>query len=72
MSSPREPWFKIEFRHVSLSFDDQTVLDGVSFTVWPGELKGILGGSGKSTVLKLALGLIPPFAARLDSNRASR
>jgi phospholipid/cholesterol/gamma-HCH transport system ATP-binding protein len=57
-----EPLCRIEFREVSLSYDDKTVLDCVSFCVMPGELKGILGGSGtgKSTLLKLTLGLIKP------------
>jgi ABC-type transporter Mla maintaining outer membrane lipid asymmetry ATPase subunit MlaF len=33
---------RIEFRDVSLSFDDQVVLDQVSFTVAPGEMKLML------------------------------
>lgn len=53
---------RIEFRHVSLAYDDQVVLDDVSFTVWPAELKLMLGesGGGKSTVIKLTLGLEKP------------
>lgn len=53
---------RIEFRDVRLAYEDVTVLDGVSFCVAPGELKMIMGGSGtgKSTLLKLALGLIKP------------
>lgn len=50
----------IEFRDVRLAFDDQVVLDGVSFTVRRGETKIVLGGSGsgKSTIINLILGLI--------------
>jgi phospholipid/cholesterol/gamma-HCH transport system ATP-binding protein len=50
----------IEFRDVHLSFDDKKDLDGVSFTVAKGEIKIILSGSGggKSTILKLVLGLL--------------
>jgi phospholipid/cholesterol/gamma-HCH transport system ATP-binding protein len=61
------PLFRIEFRDVVLAYDDKPVLDGMSFGVWPGELKGILGGSGsgKSTVIKLALGLIQPDAGQV-------
>jgi phospholipid/cholesterol/gamma-HCH transport system ATP-binding protein len=53
---------RIEFRDVSLAFDDQVVLDHVSFTVAPGEMKLMLGesGGGKSTILKLVLGLEKP------------
>ena len=53
---------KVEFRSVRLSFGDRVVLDGVNFQVRAGELKMILGasGSGKSTVLRLILGLIKP------------
>jgi phospholipid/cholesterol/gamma-HCH transport system ATP-binding protein len=52
----------VEFRHIKLSFDDHTVLDDVSFKVWRGELLVILGssGSGKSTILRLAIGLLKP------------
>lgn len=52
----------IEFRDVVLAYDDRVILDGVSFTVQPGETKIVLGGSGtgKSTILKLTLGLIKP------------
>jgi phospholipid/cholesterol/gamma-HCH transport system ATP-binding protein len=52
----------IEFRDVHLTFDDRKVLDGLSFKVMKGETKLILGGSGcgKSTTIKLVLGLIKP------------
>ena len=53
---------RIEFHDVSLAFDDQVVLDNVSFTVAPGEMKLMLGesGGGKSMILKLVLGLEKP------------
>jgi ABC-type histidine transport system ATPase subunit len=53
---------KVEFRSVRLSFGDRVVLDGVNFRLRAGELKMILGasGSGKSTILRLILGLIKP------------
>jgi phospholipid/cholesterol/gamma-HCH transport system ATP-binding protein len=57
----------IEFRDVVLAYDEQVVLDGISFSVRPGETKIVLGGSGtgKSTILKLALGLIKPDAGQI-------
>jgi phospholipid/cholesterol/gamma-HCH transport system ATP-binding protein len=52
----------VEFRNVYFSFDDEKVLDGINFTVMRGEIKIILSGSGggKSTILKLILGLLKP------------
>jgi len=57
----------IEFKNVYLAFDEQVVLDNVSFTVRQGETKLVLGGSGtgKSTVIKLILGLIKPDAGHI-------
>ena len=57
----------IEFRDVHLSFDDRKVLDGLSFKVMKGETKIILGGSGcgKSTTIKLVLGLLKPDAGQV-------
>ena len=57
----------IEFQDVTLSFDDKVILDGLSFTVNKGETKVILGGSGggKSTTIKLILGLLKPDSGRI-------
>ncbi|PYS43793.1 MAG: organic solvent resistance ABC transporter ATP-binding protein [Acidobacteria bacterium] len=52
----------IEFRNVTMVFDDRKVLNNLSFKVMKGETKIILGGSGcgKSTTIKLVLGLLKP------------
>jgi phospholipid/cholesterol/gamma-HCH transport system ATP-binding protein len=57
----------IEFRDVELAFDDQVILDKVSFSVRRGETKVVLGGSGsgKSTIINLILGLIKPDAGQI-------
>ena len=57
----------IEFRNVTKSFEDEVVLRNVSFRIRRGETKIILGvsGSGKSTILKLILGLIRPDSGQI-------
>jgi phospholipid/cholesterol/gamma-HCH transport system ATP-binding protein len=52
----------IEFLHVTCAFDNQVVLRDVSFRVAAGEIKVIIGasGSGKTTILRLMLGLLKP------------
>jgi phospholipid/cholesterol/gamma-HCH transport system ATP-binding protein len=57
----------IEFQRVYKSFEDEDVLKDVSFAIRRGETKIILGesGSGKSTILKLILGLIRPDAGKI-------
>ncbi len=52
----------IEFCDVHLAFDEKTILNGISFTVRRGETKIILGrsGGGKSTIIRLILGLLKP------------
>src|SRR5579863_7528532 len=57
----------IIFDRVSIAFEGRTVLDKISFQLSKGETKAIFGvaGSGKSTILKLALGLIKPDAGHI-------
>lgn len=64
------PLARVEFRNVCLAFGDKVVLDGVSFRINPGEMKVILGqsGSGKSTILRLVLGLLKPDSGEIYIN----
>ncbi|MEO7191339.1 MAG: ATP-binding cassette domain-containing protein [Vicinamibacterales bacterium] len=57
----------IAFENVSLAFDDKVILKEVSFTLLPGRLKIVLGasGAGKSTILRLILGLLRPDGGRI-------
>jgi phospholipid/cholesterol/gamma-HCH transport system ATP-binding protein len=57
----------IVFENVALSFPENYVLRGISFRLARGETKALFGvaGSGKSLILKLALGLIRPDAGRI-------
>jgi len=57
----------IEFRNVTMIFDGREVLNDLSFKVMKGETKIILGGSGcgKSTTIKLVLGLLKPDSGQI-------
>ncbi len=62
---PGEPL--IAFKDVRIGFDEGDVLQGISFEVWPGETKVLLGesGSGKTLIMKMAAGLLRPDAGRI-------
>jgi len=57
----------IEFRHVSLRYEEKLVLDDVSFKLERGEMIFITGvsGSGKSVLLKLAIALESPDSGQV-------
>ncbi|MGL5134276.1 MAG: ABC transporter ATP-binding protein [Planktothrix sp.] len=52
----------IELKGVSKSFGSQLILDQVDLTIYRGEALGIIGpsGTGKSTILRIIAGLLPP------------
>ena len=62
--SPEEGGPVIEAENLVRDFGDFRAVDGVSFRVEKGEIFGLLGanGAGKSTVVKMLAGLIPPSA----------
>jgi phospholipid/cholesterol/gamma-HCH transport system ATP-binding protein len=57
----------LKFEHVTLSFDDKPALDDISFEVPAGDTRILFGaaGSGKTMVLKTALGLLKPNSGRI-------
>jgi len=57
----------IEFRNVSLRFDDRLVLNDINFTLTRGEMVFLTGlsGSGKSVLLRLAMGLLRPDSGQI-------
>ena len=57
----------VVFSNVVLGFEDKPILDGVSFSLSHGETKALFGvaGSGKSSILKLTLGLIKPDSGHI-------
>ncbi len=60
----------IVFDGVHLSFDEKVILRDVSFTLQTGHTKIFLGasGAGKSTILRLTLGLLKPDSGRIFVN----
>jgi phospholipid/cholesterol/gamma-HCH transport system ATP-binding protein len=60
----------VVFDQVSLAFDEKVILREVSFTLQTGHTKIFLGasGAGKSTILRLTLGLLKPDAGRIFVN----
>ena len=69
----------VELRDVRLRFEDKQVLDGVSLAVQPLDRLVIMGqsGSGKSTILRLILGILHPdagsiFFKQFDITRLNR
>ena len=77
MSAP--PPDVVELRDVQLSFDEKVVLDGVSLRVEPLDRVVVMGqsGSGKSTILRLILGILRPnqgsiFFKQFEISRLNR
>src|SRR6266404_4198387 len=64
----------IALRNVTKRFGDRVALDHVSLTVEPGAMHVLLGssGSGKSTVLRLILGLLHPDGGDVRVEPAAR
>jgi zinc transport system ATP-binding protein len=58
----------IRCEHLSFGYDDQLILNNISFSIQKGEFIGIIGpnGGGKSTLLKLILGFLKPSSGELD------
>src|SRR5437763_12260022 len=60
----------VVFDGVWLAFDEKVILRDVSFALQTGHTKVFLGasGAGKSTILRLALGLLKPDSGRIFVN----
>jgi phospholipid/cholesterol/gamma-HCH transport system ATP-binding protein len=69
-TSVRDDRAVIVFRDVCLAFDEKVILDRVSFELRAGHMKIILGasGAGKSTILRIILGLLKPDAGEVEVN----
>ena len=60
----------IEARGLTKRYGDKTAVDGVDFTVRPGQVTGFLGpnGAGKSTTMRMIIGLDAPTAGTVTVN----
>jgi len=60
--------FVLTLIDVCKSFDSKCVLDRISLMISPGSVVGLLGknGTGKTTLIKCALGLFKPQSGRVD------
>jgi phospholipid/cholesterol/gamma-HCH transport system ATP-binding protein len=60
----------VVFDRVHLAFDDKVILEDISFTLKTGHTKIFLGasGAGKSTILRLILGLLKPDSGQIFVN----
>lgn len=58
------------FENITLYLGERKVLDNLSFTIEQGEMVLLVGGSGagKSTILRLVMGLIRPTSGRIILN----
>src|SRR5690349_5144129 len=56
----------IEVHGLRKRFGDTVALDGLSFTIQPGQVTGFIGpnGAGKSTTMRVILGLDAPDGGR--------
>ncbi|HET9184698.1 MAG TPA: ABC-F family ATP-binding cassette domain-containing protein [Solirubrobacterales bacterium] len=60
--------------NIGHAYGDTVILEGISFSIEPGERVGIVGrnGTGKSTLLKILAGLIKPDTGTVSLQRGSR
>lgn len=65
-SLPKE--VSLIFRDVSFAYDQEPVLQNVSFTGHPGQIIGVMGpsGAGKTTLIRLVLSLMPPASGQIS------
>ena len=58
----------IGVKKVTYAYEGQRVLENISLTISAGEYVGIIGpnGGGKTTLLKLMLGLLQPTSGKID------
>jgi ABC-2 type transport system ATP-binding protein len=63
-----DPTPRLRCTSLSKSFGDRVAVDGVSFTISPGECYGLLGpnGAGKTTTISMVCGVLRPDGGRVE------
>jgi len=58
----------VQFHDVSFGYDHLFTLEKINFTIQPGDFVGVIGpnGSGKTTILKLILGMLQPREGKVQ------
>ena len=61
----------LTFENIAIGYENNIILDNLSFSIESGDYLAILGenGAGKSTLLKTMLGLIPPLKGKIIFDR---
>lgn len=69
MATPSLVFERVSFAYPGAPGGSPPAVEGVSLRVEPGERLGVIGpnGGGKSTLLKLALGLLEPTSGRVET-----
>jgi ABC-type Mn2+/Zn2+ transport system ATPase subunit len=64
----------ITLDNLAVGYEGQAVLSGISLAVARGSFTALLGanGTGKSTLLKTLLGLLPPVGGKIQIGRGRR
>ncbi len=67
MATPPTKTPVIRVMDLVAGYPDYVALENIGFEVYPGEVFGILGGSGcgKTTLMKHMIGLVPPIAGKI-------
>jgi zinc transport system ATP-binding protein len=58
----------LSIQNLCAGYDNETILQNVNLEVYPNDFIGLIGpnGGGKSTLLKVVLGLIPPQSGKIN------